>query len=159
MNRPFPPLRAVLAGAFLLLAGSACSSDAPRANAPAAPPAAASATAPAAPAAPAATPASLLAAIEAERGAARCDGDAQCHTIGVGSKACGGPERYMAWSSKDGDGSRLKALVQQHAELRKMEDTASGMMSTCNLILDPGATCQAGQCVLRAPGPGGSQAR
>lgn len=154
MNRPFPLLRTVLAGAFLLLAGSACSSDAPRANAPVAPPAAASssATAPA-------TPASLLAAIEAERGAARCDGDAQCHTIGVGSKACGGPERYLAWSSKDGDGSRLKALVQQHAELRKMEDTASGMMSTCNLILDPGATCQAGQCVLRAPGPGGSQAR
>nr|WP_314547609.1 hypothetical protein [uncultured Massilia sp.] len=153
MNRPYPTLRAVLAGAFLLLAGSACSSDAPRANAPAAPPAAASATAPAA------TPAGLLAAIEAERGAARCDSDAQCHTIGVGAKACGGPERYLAWSSKDGDGNRLKALVQQHAELRRMEDAASGMMSTCNLILDPGATCQAGQCVLRAQGPGGSQAR
>lgn len=154
MNRPFPPLRAVLAGAFLLLAGSACSSDAPRANAPAAPTAAASASATAP-----ATPASLLAAIEAERGAARCDGDAQCHTIGVGSKACGGPERYLAWSSKDGDGSRLKALVQQHAALRRQEDAASGMMSTCNLMLDPGATCQAGQCVLRAQGPGGSQAR
>lgn len=154
MNRPFPPLRTVLAGAFLLLAGSACSSDAPRANAPAAPTAVASASATAP-----ATPASLLAAIEAERGAARCDGDAQCHTIGVGSKACGGPERYLAWSSKDGDGSRLKALVQQHAALRRQEDAASGMMSTCNLMLDPGATCQAGQCVLRAPGPGGSQAR
>lgn len=139
-------VRSLLATALLLLASSACSSDAPRADAPA-------------PASAPATPASLLAAIEAERGAAPCDSDAQCRTIGVGAKACGGPERYLAWSSKDGDGSRLKALVEQHAALRRQEDAASGMMSTCNLIPDPGATCQAGQCVLRPPGLGGSQAR
>lgn len=143
-------VRSLLATALLLLASSACSSDAPRADAPAPAPAPASAPA---------TPASLLAAIEAERGAASCDSDAQCRTIGVGAKACGGPERYLAWSSKDGDGSRLKALVEQHAALRRQEDAASGMMSTCNLIPDPGATCQAGQCVLRPPGLGGSQAR
>lgn len=148
MNRSSPSLRTLFAGALLLLAGSACSSDAPRADAPAPAPASAPAT-----------PASLLAAIEAERGAARCDSDAQCRTIGVGAKACGGPERYLAWSSKDGDGSRLKALVEQHAALRRQEDAARGMMSTCNLIPDPGATCQAGQCVLRPPGLGGSQAR
>lgn len=152
MNRSSPSLRTLFAGALLLLAGSACSSGAPRADAPAPAPASASAS-------PSATPASLLAAIEAERGAARCDSDGQCRTIGVGAKACGGPERYLAWSSKDGDGSRLKALVRQHAELRRQEDAESGMMSTCNLIPDPGATCQAGQCVLRPPGLGGSQAR
>jgi hypothetical protein len=144
------PLRALIAGALLLLANSACSSDAPRAAVPA------SASAPAPDPASAA---SLLAQIEAERGAAQCDTAAQCHTIGIGAKACGGPERYLAWSSKDGDGSRLKALVAQHAELRRREDAASGMMSTCSVVPDPGATCQAGRCVLNAPGLGGSQAR
>lgn len=157
MNRSSTPLRTLLAGALLLLASSACSSDAPRAGAPVAAPAAAPAT-PAA-SSTSATPASLLAAIDAERGAARCDGNAQCHTIGVGAKACGGPERYLAWSSKGGDGSRLKALVAQHAELRRREDAASGMMSTCSVVPDPGATCQAGRCVLQPSGPGGSLAR
>jgi hypothetical protein len=130
-----------LAGLALLLASSACRSDAPqvpstnvdKGSAP------------------------LLARIEAERGAAACDADDQCHTIGVGHKACGGPERYLAWSSKHSDGMRLRALVAEHAAARRAEDAKAGMMSTCSVVPDPGATCAAGQCVLRATnnGPGG----
>lgn len=128
----------LLAGLALLLASSACRSDAPQAAAP-----------------------DLLARIAAERGTAACTMDAQCHSIGVGAKACGGPERYLAWSSRDNDGTRLRALVAEHAAARRAEDRKAGMMSTCSMVPDPGATCAAGQCVLRAngPGPGGSQAR
>jgi hypothetical protein len=134
-----PRTLARLAGLALLLASSACRSDAPQAPSTAA------------------GSASLLARIEAERGDAACDADDQCHTIGVGHKACGGPERYLAWSSKNGDGARLRALVAEHAAARQAEDTKKGMMSTCSVVLDPGATCAAGQCVLRATnnGPGG----
>jgi len=99
----------------------------------------------------------LLARIEAERGDAACDAIEQCHTIGVGHKACGGPERYLAWSSKHSDGTRLRALVAEHAAARRAEDEKSGMMSTCSVVQDPGAACSAGHCVLRATnGPGGT---
>jgi hypothetical protein len=128
-----------LAGLALLLAGSACRSDAPQAATPAAAPG---------------RTAGLLARIEAERGDAACDTDAQCHTIGVGSKACGGPERYLAWSSRNGDGTRLRALVAEHAAARRADDAKAGMMSTCSVVPDPGATCSAGHCVLRAAGTG-----
>jgi hypothetical protein len=138
---PLIPSRTLarLAGLALLLASSACRSNAPQA------PAASGGSAP------------LLARIDAERGAAACDTDAQCHTIGIGHKACGGPERYLAWSSKNSDGTRLRALVAEHAAARGAEDTKKGMMSTCSVVQDPGAACSAGHCVLRATNgaPGG----
>jgi hypothetical protein len=127
------------AGLALLLASSACRSDAPQVPAPAAAPG---------------RTADLLARIEAERADAACDTDAQCHTIGIGSKACGGPERYLAWSSRNGDGTRLRALVAEHAAARRADDAKAGMMSTCSVVPDPGATCSAGHCMLRAPGTG-----
>ena len=134
-----------LAGLALLLASAACRSDVPQQQTPPPP----------------SNTAGLRAQIEAARGAAACDSDAQCHTIGVGAKACGGPEGYLAWSSKQDDGTRLRALVAEHAAARGAEDRKSGMMSTCSVVPDPGAQCTAGRCVLRAPGvvPGGSGAR
>jgi hypothetical protein len=115
-------------------------------------------------AAPVRDPATLLARIDAERGAAACDADAQCHSIGIGAKACGGPERYLAWSDKDSDGMRLRALVEEHAQARRAADAKAKMMSTCSIVTDPGAMCAAGRCVLRpsmpgASGPGGNTAR
>ncbi|MGS0758068.1 hypothetical protein ACVBEH_27320, partial [Roseateles sp. GG27B] len=63
--------------------------------------------------------AQLLAQIQAEIGDAACDSPAQCHSIGVGAKACGGPEGYFAWSSKRSDEKKLKSLVEQHAATRR----------------------------------------
>ncbi len=130
-------LRAACA-AILLLVTSACGS-APVQDAPPAP-----------------GNASLLAQIQAEVGAAACDSTQQCQTIAIGAKACGGPERYLAWSSKEHDGKKLKALAQ--AEASRKQQQADGMMSTCSIVTDPGATCEAGRCVLQKSGLGGSSA-
>lgn len=86
--------------------------------------------------------------IQAANSDLACDNSSQCHSLGVGAKACGGPENYLAWSSKNGDGAQLKALVRQHAAARRADDQRLGMMSTCSIVSDPGATCRAGQCVL-----------
>ena len=135
-------LRAACAS-FLLLAASACGSgSAPTQN----------------DAPPAPGNASLLAQIQEEVGAAACDSTQQCHTLAIGAKACGGPERYLAWSSKDYDGKKLKALAQAQAEASRKQQQADGMMSTCAIITDPGATCEAGRCVLQKSGLGGSSA-
>ena len=133
-------LRAACAS-FLLLAASACGIAPTQNDAPPAP-----------------GNAGLLAQIQAEVGTAACDSTQQCQTIAIGAKACGGPERYLAWSSKDYDGKKLKALAQAQAEASRKQQQADGMMSTCSIVTDPGATCEAGRCVLQKSAMGGNSA-
>ena len=134
------PLLRAACSSIVLLAASACGST-PAQDAPPAP-----------------GNAGLLAQIQAEVGAAACDSTQQCHTLAIGAKACGGPERYLAWSSKDHDGKTLKALAQAQAEASRKRQQADGMMSTCSIVTDPGATCEAGRCVLQKSVMGGSSA-
>ena len=136
----YSALRAACA-AILLLATSACGSAPTQDDAPPAP-----------------GNAGLLAQIQAEVGAAACDSTQQCQTIAIGAKACGGPERYLAWSSKNNDGKKLKALAQAQAEASRKQQQADGMMSTCSIVTDPGATCEAGRCVLQKSAMGGNAA-
>ena len=86
---------------------------------------------------------SLMRDIAAEIGDAACDTDSQCRTLGVGAKACGGPEGYVAWSSKVNDaGTRLRALASAHSAERDRENERSGMRSNCSVTQDPGAVCR-----------------
>lgn len=135
--------------ALLALAVSAC--DSAPANAVPAPSTAAPTTTPGASA-----PQGLAARIAADIGDAACDNSQQCRTLAYGHKACGGPERYVAYSTKRSDATRLTQLAQQLADERRRQDEAEGMMSTCSLIIDPGALCQAGRCTLQSSAPGGA---
>ena len=83
-----------------------------------------------------------------------CDAPAQCRTVGLGHKACGGPESYAAFSTKGGNEEKIKMLALQYAEARKREDEAAGRMSTGMATRDPGATCSAQRCVT-GPAAGG----
>jgi hypothetical protein len=86
-------------------------------------------------------------------GDAACDTDAQCATIGVGAKACGGPASYLAWSALRTDGARLRAAVEREAEAQRQAQAASGRVSDCALAVDPSAYCDRSQ--PRAAGPAG----
>jgi len=143
MNKPLRPLR-LAAASLLLVAASACGSAPPPAS-----PTPAPASAPMA-----GKTDTLWKNIQAANADTSCDTQSQCHTMGVGSKACGGPERYIAWSSKNNDGAALKALVEQHSAARRADDEREHMMSTCSLISDPGASCRAGQCTMNPVSPG-----
>ena len=92
--------------------------------------------------------AALLARIEAEVGGAACTSSAQCRTLPIGAKACGGPARWMAWSTTTGRADQLLAWSAQLADLQRRRFEATGMMSTCSIVPDPGAVCRAGRCVL-----------
>lgn len=89
-------------------------------------------------------------------GDAPCDSQAQCRTVAVGFKSCGGPSGYLAWSTKNVDPTELAALVQRHAQFDKADAERSGMLSDCRVVTDPGAQCRLGRCVLApiANGPG-----
>ncbi|MBA5639848.1 hypothetical protein H3H37_22575 [Duganella sp. LX20W] len=157
--RPSPHiLLSRLACAVVLTLGAAACGSAPLASSSATSTSTATATAAAPAAAGAAAPpvstapvdsAALMRQLQAELADNGCDSERQCHTIAIGSKACGGPEAYRAWSDRHSDGSRLKQLAAQHAAARRAEDLRDRMMSTCSYVSDPGATCQAGHCVLR----------
>lgn len=90
--------------------------------------------------------------ILAEIGDAACDATPQCQTLAVGHKSCGGPEGYLAWSSKRSDGARLNALAEQHRAARRQEDLREGMVSNCAIEIDSGASCVVGRCRLNPRG-------
>jgi hypothetical protein len=131
-RRPLPTL-ARLAGAGALSLAGLCSCAAEPADAGSAP---------------------LARQIETLIGDAACDSAAQCRTVAVGAKPCGGPEAYLAWSTRRTDEPQLKAAVLRHAERRRAENVAAGLASNCMMVTDPGASCRAGRCSLNPPGMG-----
>lgn len=139
--RPFPLL--------ILLACAACVACA------------ATARAPARSTAKSATPVlagDTLAQIRALIGDAACTDSSQCHTLAVGARACGGPQAYLPWSSAVTDGAALAVLAARYKTEREAALAASGEMSTCQFLPDPGAVCRAGTCQLNPPGQGGQSA-
>lgn len=94
----------------------------------------------------------LLAQIRAEIGAAACSHDAQCRTLPVGAKACGGPAAWWPWSDTGANGQRLQAWADELDRLQRRRFEASGMRSNCQVVPDPGAACVEQRCVLRGRG-------
>ncbi len=90
----------------------------------------------------------LLIEIQAEVSDAACDQPQQCHSIAIGAKPCGGPDSYLAWSSRRTDEKKIKSLVEQHAAARKDENLRSDMQSDCAFVTNPGASCKTGRCTL-----------
>jgi hypothetical protein len=94
--------------------------------------------------------AALLARLRTEIGDARCSPDAQCRSLAIGHKACGGPQQWWAWSTATARLERLQPWADELAVLQKQRQEASGRVSNCLYVADPGAVCQAQRCVLRS---------
>lgn len=125
-------LRGAAAG-LLALALSACASEAQ---------------------APANSSQTLLKQIETEIGDAACSSDQQCRTLALGAKACGGPDRYIAWSTARSKADKLNELGERYKAERMAENTRSGAISNCMFEVDPGAQCKAKRCQLGGGGGG-----
>ena len=102
----------------------------------------------AAPATPAPAKGDTLARIRTLIGSPACTSDAQCHTLPLGAKSCGGPQGYLAWSSAQTKETELRALGDAYKEEQSAANAASGMMSNCRFVPDPGAICKTGICQL-----------
>lgn len=99
--------------------------------------------------------ATLLSNINTTIGEAPCTADAQCRTLGVGARACGGPAAWRAWSTQSTSAQDLQPLADQLAALQRDRQARSGMASTCQYLPDPGAACVDRRCVLKpAPASG-----
>lgn len=110
----------------------------------------------AAPAAPGTRPAAAgqdgdtLARIRALVAVPSCSADAQCKTLALGARPCGGPEGYLAYSTARTPEAELRALGDAYQGERRAANERAGMMSDCRVQSDPGAVCKAGTCTLGA---------
>lgn len=78
-----------------------------------------------------------------------CNMDAQCRTIAVGSRPCGGARSYYAYSTMDSDTGLLMSKVNEYNRLERSLVSASTEVSNCRILPDPGAQCIASRCSLR----------
>lgn len=94
-----------------------------------------------------------LGRIRALIGEASCTHSGQCRSLPVGALACGGPQAYLPYSESRTDEKALRALAEQYKAERQAEIKASGLVSTCRYLVDPGAVCSSGSCQLGASSP------
>lgn len=97
-----------------------------------------------------------LAHIESLIGSAQCRTDADCRTLAIGQRACGGPDHLIAWSVRATDEAALRRAVADLEAKRRTTSLPGGTASTCVVLVDHGAACvaesaaRARRCVLRA---------
>ena len=76
-------------------------------------------------------------------GSAVCDTDAQCRTVAIGNRACGGPEAYLAWSTRQTDPAAVLEAAARYNATQAAANPPGGRVSTCEFLSDPGAVCAA----------------
>jgi hypothetical protein len=75
-------------------------------------------------------------------GDAACDSQSQCRTVGIGARPCGGPESWLAWSTKGTDARALQDAVQAQAQAAREANQRSGLASDCRVRPEPTAVCR-----------------
>jgi hypothetical protein len=91
----------------------------------------------------------LAAQIDQIIGEATCDLTNQCRVIPVGSKPCGGPWSYRAYSTVDTDVSALETTVTRFSSLQAELNQRTGADSDCMLVTEPAVRCVSGRCVTQ----------
>ncbi len=76
-----------------------------------------------------------------------CANVAQCRTTAFGSKPCGGPWRYLVYSTAVTDSVKLAALVGRYNEMEAQINQREGRMSDCRMVLPPKLERVTGRCV------------
>ena len=91
----------------------------------------------------------LRAEVMALIGDARADSVQQCRVAGFGSKPCGGPASYVAYSVKDKNETVLLALIEKYNRAAKAENERLGLMSDCAIVPKPTVVLENGVCTLK----------
>ena len=89
---------------------------------------------------------SLGESIAAQTRKAPCSSSSVCRTIAFGAKACGGPERYLIYSTTATDSARLASEVARYNEAERQRNQKQGRMSDCMAVLRPQVSCISGEC-------------
>ncbi|RTE87492.1 MULTISPECIES: hypothetical protein [Gammaproteobacteria] len=90
----------------------------------------------------------LMSAILNEIGAAKASELSQCKVLPVGQRPCGGPARYLAYSTITSDQATLEMLAQRYNALSAELNEQEGLMSTCEVMPEPTVQLVNGQCTI-----------
>lgn len=75
-----------------------------------------------------------------------CSSSSVCRTIAFGAKACGGPQRYLIYSTAATDSARLAREVARYNDGERKRNREEGRMSDCMMVVRPQVSCISGQC-------------
>jgi len=76
-----------------------------------------------------------------------CYETSQCSYLAYGSKACGGPQGYLVFSSEV-DLENLKELVENYTAAEATYNKQNGIMSDCSIVSPPQTIgCVDGNCI------------
>ena len=78
----------------------------------------------------------------------------QCRAIPAGTKACGGPSRYVVYSTQVSNEERVRAFAETYTALENERNLASQAVSTCSMVMPPAIELAAGRCQARQPSGG-----
>ncbi|SEA26149.1 hypothetical protein [Alkalimonas amylolytica] len=78
-----------------------------------------------------------------------CQQDQHCKVLAKGVRPCGGPEQFLTYSVLTTDETMLLHTSEQFSQLRQRQHQRLGTVSTCELLLEPVASCQQQSCTLQ----------
>jgi len=84
--------------------------------------------------------------IEQEIGTPAANEPSQCKLIAFGSKPCGGPARYLVYSTAKTNETRLKQLVDEFNQLAKRINEERKIFSDCMFVSEPKVELVDGVC-------------
>ncbi len=86
-------------------------------------------------------------------GDATCTYDSECKVVGYGSKPCGGPSSYLAYSVNNTDVPLLEGKVRQFNALQRAYQGKLQIASDCMVVPKPVVTCEQNRCTKLPKGP------
>jgi len=83
-------------------------------------------------------------------GEPRCENIVHCRLLALGSRPCGGPAEYLAYSSIVGRRDVLEAKAYEYGFLQEELNRARGSVGTCEVLAQPRVACVNGHCTLNS---------
>ena len=83
-------------------------------------------------------------------GEPRCENIVHCRLLALGSRPCGGPTEYLAYSSIVGKREVLEAKAYEYGFLQEELNRAQGVSGTCEVLAQPKLACVNGRCTLNS---------
>jgi len=78
----------------------------------------------------------------------QCETSADCTTVAVGSRACGGPGGYAVYAIKSSNADEIHSLAQLTTKLARQYNSENSVMSICSMARVPRPVCdETNKCV------------
>jgi outer membrane murein-binding lipoprotein Lpp len=75
----------------------------------------------------------------------RCTASFQCKVLEVGARACGGPSKYVVYSTLNTSQERAEKIAQQITEQENSKNKAQGL-TDCSSVIEVQSLCINQQC-------------